>query len=90
MQSLYDKIKSTLAAGDAEAALALIEAQPAAADDAALLYLKGNACMKAGRRREAMNAYRRAEELDPEGPAAEARRLLDDIMAFYNKDLYNP
>lgn len=90
MQSLYGKIKENLADGDTGGALALIEDGLKTADDAYLYYLKGNAHMKAGDWRQAMNAFLRAEELDPDGPAPEARHLLDKIMAFYNKDLYNP
>ena len=37
-----------------------------------------------------INAYIQAIELDPESPAVEAKRMLDDIMAFYCKDMYNP
>ena len=29
-------------------------------------------------------------ELDPDSPAVEAKRMLDDILSFYNKDAYNP
>ena len=43
------------------------------------------------------NAFRKeskwhdqAIELDPDSPAVEAKRMLDDIMAFYCKDMYNP
>ena len=45
-------------------------------------YIQGNG--------EAINCYIKAIELDPDSPAAEAKRMLDDIMAFYCKDMYNP
>lgn len=91
MQSTYDKIKQETAAGHVDAALRLAEKALAAhSDDAYLLYLYGNAHAKAGRRQEAINAYLKAEAIDPDGPAAEARRLMDSIQAFYHKDLYNP
>lgn len=90
MQSLYDKIKEEIASGDIRQALDLAEEALREAPDAYLLYLVGNAHAKAGHRREAMNAYRQAEALDPQGPAAEARQLMDNIMDFYCKDLYNP
>jgi len=90
MQSLYNKIKEETSAGRVGQALSLAEEALKKAPDAYLLYLCGNAHAKAGHRREAMNAYLRAEALDPQCPAAEARRLMASIYGFYCKDLYNP
>jgi hypothetical protein len=28
--------------------------------------------------------------LDPESPAVEAKKMLEDILDFYHKDAYNP
>jgi outer membrane protein assembly factor BamD (BamD/ComL family) len=53
-------------------------------------YEKGNAYRKQQQWHEAINCYMRAAELDPESPAVEAKKMLDDIMAFYCKDMYNP
>ena len=53
-------------------------------------YLKGNEARKQGLWHEAINCYLQAIELDPNSPAVEAKRMLDDIMAFYHKDAYNP
>lgn len=53
-------------------------------------YIQGNGFRKAGNFSEAINCYIKAIELDPDSPAAEAKRMLDDIMAFYCKDMYNP
>ncbi len=53
-------------------------------------YQKGNAARKRGQWHEAINNYIRAIDLDPDSPAVEAKRMLDDIMAYYCKDLYNP
>ena len=39
---------------------------------------------------EAINSYTRAIELDPDSPAVTAKRMLEDIMNYYCKDLYNP
>lgn len=58
-------------------------------DDAYLYYLKGNAYMKTGDWRQATNCFLQSEHLDSESPASEARKMLADIMAFYNKDMYN-
>ena len=53
-------------------------------------YQQGNEARKHGEFHEAINCYIQASELDPESPAVEAKRMLDDIMAFYCKDMYNP
>ena len=46
-------------------------------------YQAGNAARKEGKWHEAIN-------LDPDSPAVEAKRMLDDILAYYCKDMYNP
>lgn len=51
--------------------------------------LAGNVFRKQGRWSDAINCYLKAEAIDPASPAAEARAMLDDIFAFYNKDMYN-
>lgn len=53
-------------------------------------YLRGNAYRQNGNVRMALNSYLEAMELDPDGPAAEAYRHLQELLAFYNKDYYNP
>ena len=53
-------------------------------------YQKGNEARKKSQWHEAINCYIRAIELDPESPAVEAKRMLEDIMAYYHKDMYNP
>jgi len=40
--------------------------------------------------RMALNSYLEAMELDPDGPAAEAYRHVQELLAFYHKDYYNP
>lgn len=79
-----------IADGFVEGAVAAARESMGGDNDAQLLYLMGNAYMKQGLRKEAMNAYRKAAKINPEGPAVEAGRMIDQIMAFYNKDLYNP
>ena len=53
-------------------------------------YQQGNAYRKESRWSEAINCYIKAIELDPDSPAVEAKRMLDDIMSCYCKDMYNP
>lgn len=90
MQTLYDKINQELAEGCPTEAIRLAESFPEVNTDATMLYLMGRALMRVGRRRDAMNAFLRSRQLDPNGPASEALALLGNIMSFYYKDLYNP
>lgn len=57
---------------------------------AGLYYHRGKLYWKLGMKAEAMSDYARAEALDPQSPAAGALAQARDIMAFFNKDLYNP
>ena len=50
-------------------------------------FREGNEYRKKGDFKSAMNCY---IELDPESPALEAKKMLEDIFNFYNKDAYNP
>ena len=53
-------------------------------------YLRGNAYRQIGNVRMALNSYLEAIELDPDGLAAEAYRHLQELLAYYHKDYYNP
>ena len=53
-------------------------------------YERGRALWAEGRRGEAMTEYNESLARYPEGPARTALTIADDIMNFYNKDLYNP
>lgn len=53
-------------------------------------YRLGNRHRKEGNWQEALNNYIAAIELDPESPAVEAKKMLDDILNYYCKDMYNP
>jgi len=53
-------------------------------------YQQGNSLRKEGRWGDAINCYIKAVEIDPTSPAAEAKQMLDDILNYYNKDMYNP
>ena len=45
---------------------------------------------KKGDWQHALDNYMEAIALNPESPAVEAKKLLEDILNFYNKDAYNP
>ena len=57
--------------------------------DDALFYLLGNAWRKKGNWQMAMNNYLEAVHLNPESPAAQALEIANEILAFFNKDMYN-
>ena len=53
-------------------------------------YRLGNEFRKKGDWQQALNNYMEAIALDPESPAVEAKKMLEDILEFYHKDAYNP
>ena len=53
-------------------------------------YLRGNAYRQNGNVRMALNSYLESMELNPDGPAAEAYRHIQELLDYYNKDYYNP
>ena len=53
-------------------------------------YQLGNEYRQQGNWQEAINHYMEAIELDPASPAVEAKQMLEDILNYYNKDMYNP
>lgn len=55
-----------------------------------LYYRRGKLGWRLGDRAAAMTDFNRALALDPTSPAAAYLAMADDIMDFYNTDLYNP
>lgn len=53
-------------------------------------YKLGNEYRRKGDWKHAIDNYLEAIDLDPESPAVEAKQMLDDMFAFYCKDMYNP
>lgn len=53
-------------------------------------YKLGNDYRRKGDWKHAIDNYLEAIALDPESPAVEAKQMLDDMFAFYCKDMYNP
>ena len=51
--------------------------------------LLGNAWRKQGNWQFALNNYLEAIDRNPESPAVEAKRMVMDILEFYNKDMFN-
>ena len=89
------EIKDMLSRSEGEAALAaaneIVESADVSKETLAnAYYLRGNAYRQNGNVRMALNSYLEAMELDPDGPAAEAYRHLQELLAYYHKDYYNP
>lgn len=53
-------------------------------------YKLGNEYRRKGDWKHAIDNYLEAIALDLESPAVEAKQMLDDMFAFYCKDMYNP
>ena len=84
-------IKELINQGDIEKALQALDeflrTEPVVKDEA--YYLMGNAYRKLGDWQKAHNNYQSAIELNPDSPALQARKMVMDILNFYNKDMYN-
>ena len=88
---MKDRIKALLDAHKADEAIAQLEqycAEGGVMDDT-LFYLLGNAWRKKGNWQMAMNNYLEAMNLNPESPAKQALDIANEILDFYNKDMYN-
>lgn len=91
MQQTYDTVRQLLEAGKtAEAERLVLQELEVMPNDATLLYLKGRIGAKRADWQGALNAFNRAVQLDPDSPAREARQAIEEILAFYHKDYYNP
>lgn len=84
-------IKELISQGHIEQATKLLDTflQQATGQKDEAYYLRGNAYRKQGNWQQALNNYQYAIDINPDSPAREARRMLMDILNFYNKDMYN-
>jgi tetratricopeptide (TPR) repeat protein len=57
---------------------------------AAAYYQRGNEFRQQGNWQEALNNYKEAIALDADSPAVQAKEMLDNILSYYCKDIYNP
>mgnify|MGYP002674404143 FL=1 len=58
--------------------------------DADHYYRKGNEYRQRGDWQHAIDCYLEAISLDPNSPAVHAKQMLDNILGYYCKDIYNP
>lgn len=88
---MKQKLKSLLDAHKADEAISLVESYRAEGGvmDDELFYLLGNAHRKKGDWQMAMNNYLEAIHINPESPAKRALEIANEILDFYNKDMYN-
>ena len=88
---MKQKVQDLLERHRADEAIAEIEAwqQGGGEMDDGLWYLLGNAWRKKGNWQMAMNAYLEAIHRNPDSPARQALDIANEILAFYNKDMYN-
>ena len=86
-----EEIEAILQEGRVEEAIMLLDEYISASvvpSDRAF-YLLGNAHRKLGDWQGAINNYLEAMEINPESPPANAYSIANDILDFYNKDMYN-
>lgn len=82
-----DKIKILFDVNRLSDAAQLLNERP---EDSWAQYMLGRIAWKEGRRADAIEYYERAAASDPESEAAVALEQAQEIMNFFNKDLYNP
>lgn len=89
-----EEIKQMLAQSKSEQVISAVDQLVGAGTDRAMMaqayYLRGNAYRQLGDMRQALNSYLESMELEPDGPAAQAYRTIQEILNFYDHDLYNP
>lgn len=89
-KSKIDRISVHLEHGQLQEARALISQARAEGEQSAdLFYLEGKLYMKQSQWGDAISSFLKAEEMDAASPARQCREMLQDILAFYNKDMYN-
>ena len=59
-------------------------------DEAEKLYRQGNLFRQQNDWQHALECYNQAIELNPDSPAVKAKEMLNSILNYYCKDLFNP
>lgn len=70
-----------------EALTIRINAMPRVAEN---YFERGKLYWRLGKRAQAITDFNTAVSLDPNSPAAEYLKMANEILDFYNHDLYNP
>ena len=86
-----EAIEKILVEGGTDEAIRLLDeyitSAPEPSDRA--YYLLGNAHRKKGDWQKAINNFLEAMGINPGSPAANAHAIANEILDFYNKDMYN-
>lgn len=91
MNTLFTEIKNKIDNGQLDDAILMAnQLIKEGNEDAYLYYLKGRAYMKKSDWKKAIDALLISNSISPGGPASETLKMLNDILDFYNKDMYNP
>lgn len=91
MNKKHQEAKDLLDNGQADAAISLLQELLAHPEEqtAQTFFELGCAYRKKGNWQEAINNYRKGADLSPDSPAADALEMMNDILNFYNKDMFN-
>lgn len=91
MHPCIDNVKNLMDNGHVKEAIAVLDDAIASADGNVdeLYYERGNAYWKLQDWKNCLDSYMLAVEVNPESPAVEARRMVEEILQFFNKDMYN-
>lgn len=82
-------MEQLLQEGKIEAAIAGLDDYLSVKRDDRAFYLRGNAYRMNGDWQRAINNYLEAVSINPESPAVNALKMANEILDFYNKDMYN-
>ena len=88
---MRERVQALLDAYETDDAISLLDGYRASGGpmDDTLFYLLGNAWRKKGNWQMAINNYLEALHLNPDSPARQALDIANEILDFYNKDMYN-
>ena len=88
---MKERVQTLLDAYEVDEAISLLDGYRASGGvmDDTLYYLQGNAWRKKGNWQMAINNYLEALAINPESPARQALEIANEILDFYNKDMYN-
>lgn len=88
---MRERVQALLDAYEVDDAITLLDGYRTSGGpmDDMLFYMLGNAWRKKGNWQMAINNYLQAVHLNPESPAQQALDIANEILDFYNKDMYN-
>ncbi|MGN0214510.1 MAG: tol-pal system YbgF family protein [Muribaculaceae bacterium] len=93
MTADFENIEQLLRDSKPDEAIALLDAYVADSASCRLdtaYFLLGNAYRQKGDWRMAINSYNRSVQINPDGQAATALQAANEVLDFFNHDLYNP